>query len=756
MSTLGTITRRGLLLGSAAVAGGVAFGYYRYHQPLPNPLPLALSEGGLGGASVVQSYALTPYLVINQEGFTIITPRTDMGQGIQTTLAALVAEELDVDWADVQVAHGPPSATYYTDISASAAPPYDDSLFANTMRNVMGMAGRFMGLQVTGGSASARDGFIKMRLAGAAARQALIEAAAQRWGLPAQSLTTRAGSVEHAASGRRLSYQELASDAAKLEITSEPVLKPRSEWRYVGKTMPRKDMRSKCTGEAIYAIDVRLPDMLYATVVSNPQRAAMQSYDASKAKAMRGVKAIVPLAQGVAVVADNTWRAFQAAKSIAFEWQDAAYPVSTEVMFEVMRGELRTLKPDAVHRDVGDASSVLAQAQNVLKVEYQAPHLAHAALEPIAAVGHYAKGDLHIWTANQIPTQAKKLVAEAAGLDAGKVHLHVTAVGGSFGRRTELDYVLQIATIAKALPERPVKLTWSREEDMQQDFYRPSALAHMQGVMGEDGRPQVIQMDIISQSTSRSWGQRVGIPVPGPDRVLAEGAGDAPYSVPHHHVRAFATSLAVPSGFWRAVGASYNGFFHECFLDELAHAGRRDPMDMRLAMTESQFPQAHAVLKKLRATSRWDQAMPKNKARGLAMTLSFGSYVAQVVEVEQTDAGIRVSKVYCVADVGLALDPGNIEAQLQSGIIFGLTAAMMGEITFSNGRVQQSNFHDYPALRMAQSPAIEVGILEGGGGVQGIGEPGVPPAKAALANAIFALTGKRIRAYPLQKHVKFA
>jgi isoquinoline 1-oxidoreductase beta subunit len=756
MSTLGTITRRGLLLGSAAVAGGVVFGYYRYQQPLPNPLSSALSEGGVGKASVAQSHALTPYLVINQEGFTIITPRTELGQGIQTTLAALVAEELDVDWTDVQVAHGPPSATYYTDLSGSAAPPYDDSLMANTMRNVMGVASRFMGLQVTGGSASARDGYIKMRLAGAAARQTLMEVAAHRWGLPVQSLSTRDGSVEHAASSRKLSYQELAGDAANREITSAPVLKPRSKWRYLGKTMPRKDMRSKCTGQAMYAIDVRLPDMLFATVVSNPHRASMLSYNASEAKTMRGVKAIVPLAQGVAVVADNTWRAFQAAQSLEFEWQDAAYPASTEAMFETMRGELATLKPDAIHRDEGDAPGFLAQTQNVLKVEYRAPHLAHAALEPICAVGHYTKGELHIWAANQIPTQAKKLAAETAGLDADNVHLHVTVVGGSFGRRTDLDYILQIAAIAKGMPERPIKLTWSREEDMRQDFYRPSALAQMQGVMGDDGRPQAIQMDIISQSTSRSWGKRVGIPTPGPDRILAEGAGDAPYSAPHHQVSAFASSLDVPSGFWRAVGASYNGFFNECFLDELAHAGQRDPMDMRLAMTEDQFPQAHAVLKKLRTTSRWDQAMSKNKARGLAMTLSFGSYVAQVVEVEQTDAGIRVSKVYCVADVGLALDPGNIEAQLQSGIIFGLTAAMMGEITFSNGRVQQSNFHDYPGLRMAQSPAIEVAILVGGGGVQGIGEPGVPPAKAALANAIFALTGKRIREYPLQKHVKFA
>ncbi len=755
MSTLGTLTRRGLLLGSAAIAGGVVFGYYRYRQPLPNPLPSAMLAGDLGEGAA-SSHALTPYLVIDQEGFTIITPRTELGQGIQTTLAALVAEELDIDWADVRVAHGPPSATYYTDISASAAPPYDNSALANTMRNVMGVAGRFMGMQLTGGSASTRDAFVKMRVAGAAARQALVEAAAQRWGLQAQSLTTRNGVVEHAASGRKLTYQALAAEAAQREVNPDPALKPRSQWRYLGKSMPRTDMVSKCTGTATYAIDVRLPDMLYATVVSNPQRAGMNSFDASKAKTMRGVQAIVPLAQGVAVVADNTWRAFQAAQTIAFDWQDAAYPADSDAMFATMRAELDTLSPDAVHRDVGDAVGTLAASTHVINVEYRAPHLAHAALEPITAVGHYSGGKLHIWTAIQIPTVAKKKAAEVAGIDEDDVHLHVTVVGGSFGRRTELDYIVQIATIAKAMPDRPVKLTWRREEDTQQDFYRPSALARMQGVMGEDGRPKAMQMDIISQSTTRGWGQRVGLGIPGPDRILAEGAGDAPYAAENHQVRAFASSLEVPGGFWRSVGASYNGFFHECFLDELAHSGGRDPMEMRLTMTQGTFAQAHAVLQKLRALSKWDQPLAENKARGLAMTLSFGSYVGQVVEVEQTERGIKIAKVYCVADVGLAIDPGNIEAQLQSGIVFGLTAAMMGEITFAQGRVQQSNFHDYPALRMAQTPAMEISILEGGGGVQGIGEPGVPPVKAALANAVFALTGKRIREYPLQKHVQFA
>lgn len=754
MSTLGTITRRGLILGSVAMAGGVAFGYYKYKQPLPNPLPDALARGDLNALSAAQATPLNPYVLIDASGVTIITPRTELGQGVQSTLAALVAEELDVAWDAIRIEHGPPSATYYTDISASAAAPYDQSFAANTMRQVMAVGGRFLGLQVTGGSASSRDAFVKMRVAGAAARYALIHAAAKRWGVPAQQLSTEDGWVLNTKTNQRLPYSALAMDAAQIELPDQPALKPSSQWRYVGRSMPRKDMLSKCTGTATFAIDMRLPDMVYATVVSNPKRAGMNAFDTTAAQQMRGVLGVVPMPQGVAVVADNTWRAFQAAQAIRFDWQAASYPATSAAMFDQLRGELKRLSPDAVHRDVGDADAALSQAAGVLDVEYRAPHLAHAALEPISAVAHFTGDALHVWTGNQIPTLARSIAAKTVGLDPEQVHFHVTIVGGSFGRRTDVDYVVQVATIAKAMAGKPVKLTWTREEDMRLDFYRPAALGQFKGVMSAAGTPEAIRMDIVSASSTRSWGGRIGLPFPGPDRMLAEGAGDAPYLAPNHKVSAYASELSVPVGPWRSVGASYNGFFHECFLDELAHSKGVDPMAMRLAMSVS-FPHAQAVLTRLKALSNWDTPLPKGRARGVAMTLSFGSYVGQVVEVQQTAKGIKVEHVYCVADVGLALDPRNIEAQLQSGIAYGLTAAMMGEITFADGQAQQSNFHDYPALRMHQMPQVTVAILEGGEGVQGIGEPGVPPIKAALANAIYALTGQRIREYPLNKHVQF-
>ena len=754
MSTIGTITRRGLILGSVAMAGGVAFGYYKYKQPLPNPLPDALAQGSLAELQQAQAVSINPYVLIDARGVTIITPRTELGQGVQSTLAALVAEELDVAWEDIRIEHGPPSATYYTDISASAAAPYDQSMAANTMRQVMAVGGRFLGLQITGGSASARDAFVKMRVAGAAARYALVQAAAQRWGLPPNQLSTQDGWVIHAKTAQRLPYSALVAEAATIELPEHPTLKPADQWRYVGRSMPRKDMLSKCTGTATFAIDIRLPDMVYATVVSNPKRAGMISFDATRAKAMRGVLSVVPMSSGIAIVADNTWRAFQAARAVKCDWQTASYPATSEAMFDQLRSELKTLSPDAVHRDIGNADQVLDQAPEVLDVEYRAPHLAHAALEPISAVAHFTGEALHIWTGNQIPTLARAIAAKTVGLEPEQVHFHVTLVGGSFGRRTDVDYVVQVATIAKAVAGKPVKLTWTREEDMRLDFYRPAALGRFKGTMSANGTPEAIRMDIVSASSTRSWGGRIGLPLPGPDRMLAEGAGDAPYLAPHHKVSAYASELSVPVGPWRSVGASYNGFFHECFLDELAHSKNVDPMTMRLAMAES-FPQARAVLVRLKALSGWDTPLPKGRARGLAMTLSFGSYVGQVAEITQTPAGIRVERVYCVADVGLALDPRNIEAQLQSGIAYGLTAAIMGEITFADGQVQQSNFHDYPALRMHQMPQVSVDILEGGGGVQGIGEPGVPPIKAALANAVFALTGQRIREYPINKHVTF-
>lgn len=758
MNDRAKITRRAFLLTSVAMVGGVAFGYYQYKQPFPNPLEEPLTDDKPQEAT--ETVSITPYLLIDQNGITIITPRAEMGQGVHSTLAALVAEELDVAWDDIKTSHGPPGEAYYNVAMMEATvayPSYDTSLVPQMMRGMMGMIAKFMPMQVTGGSSTAMDAFKKMRLAGAAARHVLCEAAAQRWNIAADTVHTQDGFVIHPDNTEKLAYTELAVAAADMDLPAKPPLKDKSQWRYLGKSMPKLDMEAKCTGTAQFGIDVKRTDMLYATVICNPHLGGkMKSYDASQAQTMRGVQHIIALENGVAVVADNTWRAFKAAQTIRFEWGDASYPATTEAMFEQIAGAFENIEADGVHRDDGDAEDALADTEQVLEVEYHAPFLAHSTMEPMNATAQLRDGELHIWTGQQAPTFLRDNAAKVVGLEANQVHLHIELLGGGFGRRFEQDFGLQAAHIAKAMKGKTIKMTWTREEDMRHDFYRPGAVGRCRGVMGRDGVPEAVQLKISSPSVTRvAVGERMGMPVSDADRGMVEGACDQPYTIPNYQVIGYTPELKVPIGFWRSVGASFNGFFHECFLDELAVSGNVDPLQMRLQMTRD-FPVAHEVLKAVGELAHWNTPLPAGKARGLAMTLSFGSYVAEVVEVRHTAAGIKIDKVYCVIDPGLALDPGNIEAQMQSGIIYGLSAAVMGEITFAEAKVKQSNFHDYGALRMYQTPDIVVKILENGPELKGVGEPGTPPSKPALANAIFALTGQRIREYPLNKHVKFA
>lgn len=747
MATLGSITRRAFLLGSVAVAGGVAFGVYQYRKPYPNPL-----TGSEAGA------VLNPYLIIDQRGVTIITPRAEMGQGVHSTLAALLAEELDVRWQDVRAEHGPVSSAYYNQAVIVGTAPFaafDTSRAAQLTRDVMGVASKFLGMQMTGGSSSSVDAFDKMRVAGAGARLVLIEAAARHWGVPASSLRTADGQVINPANDAKLSYTELAVAAASITPPSEPALKDRSQWRYLGKSMPRLDMPAKCTGTAQFGIDVRLPGMLYATVRANPHLGgARLSFNASQAQQAKGVKQVIDLGNAVAVVADNSWRAFQAAAKITFEWGAAPYPPSSAAIFSAIAAAF-TGPVDDVPVDNGDSGQALAAAEQIISAEYQVPFLAHSTLEPMNAVAQLANGQLDIWAGHQAPTIVRQQAAELAGLPVEQVHLHVQLLGGGFGRRLESDYILQAVQLAMALPGQPIKLTWTRAEDTQHDMYRPAAIARCQGVMGSAGVPLVVQMDIASPSVGRSFSARMGLPALGPDRAITEGSAGQPYAIEHYRISGYDPKLQVPVGNWRSVGASYNGFFHECFLDELALAGGVDPLTMRLQMT-ADFPVAQQVLKTVAAMANWQQPLPPGRARGLALCLSFGTTVAEVIEVSQTTTGVRIDKVYCVADVGIALDPRNLEAQMSSAIIYGLSAAMIGEITFADGAVVQSNFHDYDALRMRQVPPIEVRILENGATLSGAGEPGTPPSLPALANAICALTGQRIRSLPLNKQVQFS
>ena len=766
----GTLTRRAFLIGSVGVAGGVAFGVYQVRKPHPNPL----SDGqpSPAGPDDAPAVTLNPYLVVDADGVAIVTPRAEMGQGVHTTLAALVAEELDLPWEAVRTLHGPAAAAYFNAAILEAAVPYpswDHGWLAEGLRDVAGVAGKLLGMQLTGGSTSTADAFVKMRKAGAAARLVLVQAAAARWGRDAASLHTDGGAVVDPGSGERLPYTALAADAAAIEPPADPPLKPRSQWRLLGRSLPRVDMTANCTGTARFGIDVKLPGMRYATVVANPYLGGSRSgFDAGKTEDMPGVVQVVDLGpehgDALAVVADNTWRAFQGAKALNIDWRPApAMTGDSAAMLDAIAASVDSLAPDATPRDDGDVEQGLriarAEARPMVEAEYRAPFLAHTTLEPPAAVALREPERLTLWCGHQAPTLLRDLAAEQAGLDPEQVDVRVQFLGGGFGRRAEVDFALQAAAVAEAMPGTPVKLTWTREEDVRHDLYRPAAVARCTGVPGRDGLPETAVLEIASPSVMRSFAGRAGLPAMGPDKLITEGAAMQPYRIANYRVVGYAPSSAVPLGNWRSVGASFNGFFHECFLDELAAAGGVDPLDMRLALTRD-YPFARVVLEAVRELADWDTPLPtddgRRRGRGLAMTHSFGSTVAQVVEVSDGANGIRVERVHCVADVGLALDPAIIEAQMQSGIVYGLSAAIMEEITFKDGRVQQSNFHNYDALRLAQTPEIRVRILQSGEAPTGVGEPGTPPSKPALANAVFAATGKRIREYPLNKHVTFA
>ena len=745
MSPLRTIARRSFLIGSATVVGGAVFGIYTYRQPHPNPLLVDLPEG---------ANAITPYVRIDAQGVTIITPRAEMGQGIHTTLAALVAEELDVAWEAIRVEHGAPGAAYYNRALLQEGVPFaslDHGRMAEGMRGTMGVLAKFLGIQGTGGSSSVSDAYDKMRVAGAAARFALVAAAAERLGVQASALKTDNGAVI-APDGTCLPYTALAAAAAKVALPANPPLKPRDQWRYLGKDMPRVDMVAKCTGTAVFGSDVRQQGMVFATVRMNPAIGApLRSFDATAAKAMRGVQQVVELPGGVAVMADNTWRAFQAAQVVQCNWAGPVHGATTADLMDAIVASFDDKYQDSRIRDDGDVTQALATGP-VLQAEYRVPFLAHATMEPMNAVAWLRDGRLDIWTGTQAPTVARDQAAKLAGLEASQVFVHTQWMGGGFGRRAESDYVLQAVHLALAAKGKPVKLTWSREEDMTQDQYRPAAVARLRGSTGA-GTVQALEVRVASPSVLESQGGRIGIAMPGPDKLIAEGTYDQPYDIAHYRATGYRTPALLPISSWRSVGNSYNGFFMESFIDELAVQADTDPLALRRSLISHE--PSRKVLAAVAEMSDWTQPLAKGRGRGLAFHLSFGVPTAEVVEVTMTPDGIRIDQVFVAAAVGTALDPRNIEAQLQGAVIFGLSAAMFGEITFAQGAVEQRNFHQYEAVRMGQSPKIRVRVLESGGAIRGVGEPGTPPAAPALANAIFNATGQRIRELPLKKHIAF-
>lgn len=757
MGRLATITRRTFLLGAVALTGGAAFGYYKYQQPFDNPLKDDLADG---------EATFNPYVKIGSDNsITVIAPRAEMGQGIFTTLGALVAEELDVTLDQVRIEHGPGSPAYFNTAALEHGAPYplfDESFGAEATRSVMGVVAKFLALQLTGGSTSTVDHYEKMRLAGAVTREMLKAAAAQRLGVKPESLKTSDGTVIDTASGKRLTYGELALDASKLTPPSEVKLKDKAEWKILGKSPQRKDMLAKVTGAPIFGIDVTREKMVHATIRMNPKIGGkLKSLDMKAAREMRGVENVVeirsPYGEGFGVIADNTWRAFQAADAVVAEWEDASYPSDTAAMEALLDTALAGETGFSL-RALGDPDAVLAAApkDTVIEAEYFAPFLSHAAMEPMNATALFDKGRLDIWAPNQSPTVVKLVASRAAGIEESQVFVHTTFLGGGFGRRAEPDFLDYAVRMAMWMQGKPVKTTWTREEDITHSPFRPLAKSRYKAVLNADGTPRVLVGSVASPSIMQSFMGRLypSMPAAGPDVGIVDGAYNQPYAIENYRIDGRPVDLAIPVTFWRSVGCSFNAFMHESFIDEIAAAGKTDPLALRKTLM-APYPVATALLDKVASMSGWGTPLPAGRARGIAFTLSFGTWVAQVVEISDRDGSIKVDRVFCAADAGTVLDERNFKAQLMSGIIFGLSACMQQQITFADGMVEQQNFGDHAPLRMPQAPEIEIEFLANSTHMGGAGEPGTPPVMAALANAIFALTGKRVRRMPFDGEVTF-
>ncbi|MCU4653661.1 molybdopterin-dependent oxidoreductase [Roseibacterium sp. SDUM158016] len=747
MANWGRIARRTFLIGSAAIAGGVAFGVWQYRRELPNPL-----EPGEGQAT------LNPWILIDQEGVTLIAARAEMGQGVYTTLPALIAEELDVAWEDIRVMHGPAAQAYYNGALMTHALPvndYERTGFQDAMIEALTILPKTLGLQVTGGSTSTIDAYEKLRMAGATARETLKQAASERLGIPVANLATRDGRVI-APGGIEVPYADLGETAATMDPPRHVPLRPASEWRYLGRAMPRTDMVAKVTGTAEFGIDVRLPGMKFATVRMSPRLGGtMESFDATAALAMPGVERVIDLGTGIAVVATNTWLAFRAADAVEIAWGPAPYPETGEALLDAIRASLDEA-PNSTLRDDGDVDGMeISGDDRVVEAEYTVPWLAHATMEPMNATALFTGDALEIWAGSQSPGFAEKAAAEAVGLDADAVTCHVTYLGGGFGRRGEVDYAVLAARVAAEMPGAPVQVTWSREEDMRHDFYRPAAVARMRGII-RGGFAQALDGKVAAPSVTRQSTKRLsGTAPPGPDKGHVEGMFNQPYAIPNYRVTGHLTDLAVPVGFWRSVGNSFNGFFMESFIDEMARAAGRDPLAFRLDLAEREHAPSAGVLEAVAQMSNWTGSPRRGVGRGVAMTYSFHTPVAVVVEVSDRDGDVSIDKAWVACDVGTALDPDIIRQQMEGGLVYGLSAAAMEEITFADGEVQQWNFPDYDALRIHTCPEIEVRILETQDHLGGVGEPATPPAMPALANAVYDLTGERIRDLPLSRRVRF-
>ncbi len=708
-----TQDRRDFLKVSGAVASGLVLGFY-----VPQRFgPVTVRAAG--------PFAPNAFLrILPDDTVTVLVGKSEMGQGVYTSLPMILAEELDCDWSRVQVE------------SAPAAPEYYDPM---------------MGEQTTGGSTSVMTSWEPLRKAGASARAVLVEAAGQMWGVPAKSLRTEKGRVHHDASGRSASYGELSVKAAALPVPAEVPLKDPKDFKIVGTNVKRIEGRDKVTGKGEFSIDVRLPGMLTAVVAHPPVcGGTAKSFDASKALAIPGVVKVKPISTGVAVIAKDFWTARTAREALQIVWDDGP---NGALDTEAMRAQYRKLagEPGLVAENHGDAEKAIAGAAKVVEATYEVPYLAHAPMEPLNAVAHVQADRCDIWAGTQYQTMDQKVGASITGLTPEQIFVHTTLLGGGFGRRANItsDFVADAVEVAKG-EGVPIKTIWTREEDIQCGYFRPMFVHSFKAGIDAKGMPVAWHQRAVGQSLAQGTFLEPFMMKEGIDASSVEGATEMPYAIANRRIESHNAPRTLTVLWWRSVGHTHTGFVNESFLDEVAHAGGKDPYELRRELLEDQ-PRHLAVLQLAAEKAGWGTPLPSGRARGIAMRKSFESYVAEVAEVSlDGDGEVRVDRVVCAVDCGITVNPWNVVAQMESAIVYGLTAALYSELTVKKGRVQQSNFHDYPVLRMDRMPKIEVHLVKSTEKPTGVGEPGVPPLAAAVGNAIFALTGKRVRKLPIR------
>ena len=710
--------------------------------------------------------ALNGWIKIAKDGHVILAmPRSEMGQGVHTGLAVLVAEELDVPLSTVKLEQAGPDKIYGNVAMFLGALPFhpleaegeNPSAGVKLGHWMVGKIARELGISVTGGSSSLSDAWEPLRMVAASARAALVGAAASQWGVAVNELSVQDGVVRHA-SGKSAHYGELVAAAAGTAPQSIAP-KDRKDWKLIGKPSQRLDIPSKTNGSAQFGLDVRVPGMVFASVVMCPMLGGTAaSIDAKAALAMPGVEKLVPLdalagaTAGFAVVGKTTWHARSAAQAVQVQWKQRAEGALDSG--RIAQDLAASLKAESgfTFYEKGDAAKAEGAAAQLLEATYSAPYLAHATMEPQNCTARVVDGKVEVWAPTQMPGAARAVAAKVAGVDEDKVTVYVTLLGGGFGRRLDVDFVAQAVQVAMQCGGRAVQLAWSREEDTTHDFYRPMHLAQFRASIDAQGAVNSLRIKSAGDAISPRWMARtlpsLSGPVDTPDKTTAEGLFDLPYGFANQHMAHVATRSGVPVGFWRSVGHSHNAFFSESFIDELAHQTKQDPLEFRRTLLKG-APRYLAVLNLAADKAGWGKPLPSGHAHGIALHESFNSIVVQVVEVSLQEGKPRVHRVVCAVDCGTVVNAESVKQQMESAVVFGLTAALYSRIDIKDGVVQQTSFPNYPMVMLAQAPEVQTYWVESTRAPGGLGEPGVPPLAPALSNALFVLQGKRYRSLPL-------